>query len=111
MGTSLADRASRRAGMVYEPAIREALADGNSHAALNLALRSLQSEMAKLRRRRPADGSLTDAELAGSIASIAAGLHAYKPRKPPGCPKVPEPHNLLSVYEASLAQAGDGSQS
>lgn len=105
MAASLKERAQRRSAEVYQAAIRDALAEGNGRRALHLAIRALLSEAAKIRRRRPASASLADAELAGSIAAIAAGLHAYKPRKPAGCPRVPGPHHLLSVYEASLEGA------
>ena len=80
MAASLSGRASGRAEAVAT-AITEALRDGNHQHALNLALRALQSEAAKLRRQRPADGAVTDAELAGSISGIAALLHAHAPAR------------------------------
>ncbi len=85
MAASLKERAQRRSAEVYQAAIRDALAEGNGRRALHLAIRALLSEAAKIRRRRPASASLADAELAGSIAAIAAGLHAYKPRKDRRC--------------------------
>jgi hypothetical protein len=105
MTASLSDRASGRAEAVAT-AITEALRDGNHQHALNLALRALQSEAAKLRRRRPADGAVTDAELAGSISGIAALLHAHTPaRTRKGAPS---PAALLDAYQAGYAKSGAG---
>ena len=108
MAISLAGKATRRAELT-DAAIRDALADGNGRDALYRALRALQSEMRKLRDRRPGDGALADAELAGSISVIAARLHNHKPSKPAGCPRVPGPDHLLAAFEASRAQAEEGS--
>ena len=104
MATSLTDRAARRAGE-YEAVIRTALAAGDGNAALTEAARSLRSEMAKLRRRRPADAALADAELAASLLAIASQLYGHKPRRPPGCPRQPRPSDLLRVFDAGLEQA------
>lgn len=108
MGSSLRARAQRRAGVVWQPFIRDALAAGNHHRALILALATLQSELAKARRsgrRRPGDAALIDAQLAGSVSAIAAGLHAHKPDRPAGCPMVPGPEHLLAAYEAAFRAA------
>ena len=107
MAASLPERADRRAALV-QAAIADALAGGDHHQALNLALRALQSESAKLRRRHRGDGALTDAQLAGSIAGIAASLHGHKPPRPPGCPRMPGPAELVRVFTASLTSAQDG---
>jgi len=106
MASSLVTRAERRADEVRH-AIREALADGATNVALHAAIRSLQGEAAKLRGRRPADGALTDAELAASLASLAARLHAHKPGRPAGCPRVPAPEHLLAAFDAVYAQSGE----
>jgi hypothetical protein len=103
--TGAADRAAGRAQAVAE-AITEALRDGNHQRALNLALLALQSEAAKLRRRRPADGAFTAAELAGSISGIAAQLHAHTP--PRARRGAPGPADLLGAYEAGHARSGAG---
>lgn len=107
MALSLAARAARRDAQVHA-AVEDALAGGNHHHALNLALRALQSEAAKVRRRRPGHAALIDAELAGSLSAIAAALHDWKPQRPPGCPRVPLPENLLGVYEASRNRTEEG---
>lgn len=104
MALSLGARAERRAALNLS-AIESALAEGASQKAFNLALKSLQSELAKVRRRRPAAGALTGAELAGSIAAIAARLHAHSPPKPAGCPREPRAEHLLAVFAASYAAA------
>jgi len=104
MPASLTERASGRA-TAAKAAVIDALETGAGQQALNLALRTLQSEAAKLRRRRPGDAAITDAELAGSILAIAAQLHAHKPSRPPGCPRVPAPRHLLGVFEASFQRA------
>ena len=106
MGASLKDRALRSAEVVRQPAIREALAAEDTRAAVTEALAWLRRELAGVRRHRPADGALIDAQLAGSISAIAAGLHALRPDRPAGCPRVPRAADLLAVYDA--AREGDG---
>lgn len=107
MPRSLTERATGRAGSVVAD-IRDLLHAKASQRALNRALRALQSEAAKRRRREPSAGALIDAELAGHIAGIAAGLHSRKPTRPPGCPRSPRPIDLLAVCEASFARALEG---
>lgn len=107
MALSLTERAAGRAERTVA-AIRDYLRDGASQRALNRSLRALQSEAAKKRRREPAAGALIDAELAGQIAGIAAGLHDRKPVRPPGSPRVPRPADLLAVCEDALALALEG---
>lgn len=106
MASSLTDRAERRAAEV-QAAIRALLAAGDSHAAFNRAIRALQGEAAKVRGRRRGAGALADAELAGSLAALAAQLHAHKPGKPPGCPAIPAAPHLLAVFEATYASGKD----
>jgi len=110
MAASIAAKAQRRAER-FTAAIRDALADGNGNAALTEAVIRLRAEAAKVRRQRPGDAALIDAELAGSIAAIAFQLHAHKPARPPGCPRMPGPDQMLAAFAASYAQAageGDG---
>jgi hypothetical protein len=103
---SLTERADRRAAEVYQARIRAALEAGDTRKALHEALRHLQGEMGKMRRRRPADAALTDAHLAGSISALATALHAHKPGRPPGCPPVPSPGFLLAAFEDGLIEGG-----
>jgi hypothetical protein len=99
---SLTERADRRAAEVYQARIRAALEAGDTRKALHEALRHLQGEMGKMRRRRPADAALTDAHLAGSISALATALHAHKPGRPP----VPSPGFLLAAFEDGLIEGG-----
>lgn len=110
MPASLTERATGRAATAVAD-IRDLLHAKASQRALNRSLRALQSETAKRRRREPSAGALIDAELAGHIAGIAAGLHARKPTRPPGCPRDPRPIDLLAVCEASLTRALEGGES
>jgi hypothetical protein len=107
MASSLITRAERRAAEVNR-AIRGLLRDGNPHAAFNAAIRSIQGEAAKVRDHRPADAALIDAELAASLARLAARLHAHKPRRPPGCPRVPAPEHLITAFDA-IYESGEQS--
>ena len=109
MPASLTGRADSRAARVVA-AIRDFLRDQNPPQALNRALRALQSEAAKKRRRDPVAGALIDAELAGMLAGVAATLHSRKPARPPGSPRSPRPADLLRVCEDSLAAALEGAQ-
>jgi hypothetical protein len=106
MTASLTERAGRRAEDA-EADIRAALAESAGQQALNRALRALQSEAAKLRRRRPADAALVDSELAGSLLAIATQLHSHKPARPPGCPKVPGSRQMVAAFEASYQRAAE----
>lgn len=101
MATSAADRAANRAESV-EVAVKRLLAEGDAHAALNMAVGTFQSEAAKVRRRRPADAALIDAELAGSLLVLARQLHAYKPTRPPGFSGVPGPADLVAMLDSTL---------
>src|SRR5579859_5593007 len=105
MASSVATRAVRRAGE-HEAVISGHLAAGESKLALNEAIRALQSECKWLRENRPADGVLTDAELAASLLAIASELYAYKPVRPVGCQRAPSPADLLAVFETRLASQG-----
>lgn len=105
MTAGVAEKAAGRAEDVAA-AITDALREGNHQHALNLALRALQSEAAKLRRLRPADGAVTDAELAGSISCIAAQLHAHAPRRTRR--GAPGPGALLDAYQAGYDQSKAG---
>lgn len=99
MAASLTDRAERRAARV-QAVIRGFLDEANPHAAFNASVGALQAEAARVRDRRPADAALIDAELAASLARLAAQLHAHKPRRPDGCPKVPGPDQMLATFNA-----------
>lgn len=96
-------RAQRRADLA-DAAIRARLGEADSHGALNDAVRLLQSEAAKVRRRRPADAALIDAQLAGLITRLASQLHAFRPVRPRGAPRVPRPCDLTGAYETALSE-------
>jgi len=104
MALSLSERAERRSDE-WCAAIRDSLSEGSGKEALNAALLALQSEAAKKRRRKPADGALLDASLAGTLAGYAAQLYRHKPERPPGCPRVPRPIDLLTVFTAAYDAA------
>jgi hypothetical protein len=107
MARSAAQCAADRAAM-YDKDIRAALAAGRSSKALQRAADFLLAEAKKLREERPGDGWLTDADLAFIVHHLAAGLHAYEPPRPRGCPRVPRPVDLLAVYEDAQRQAAGG---
>jgi len=104
MAASIAAKAQRRA-VRFAAAVRELLADGCGDAALTEAVARLRSEAAKVRRQRPADGALIDAELAGTVLAAAARLSDHKPERPEGCGRRPEPEHLLAVFAASYSLA------
>jgi len=107
MGRSRADAAAGRA-RDREQAVREALAAFNSRDALWIALKGIASEAAKLRDVRWGDGMLTDADLAGSLLAVAAGMHEHRPPRPAGCGLAPGPRDLLAALDDSLARASEG---
>jgi hypothetical protein len=104
MAASIATKAQRRAERM-SAAVRDFLAEGDSNAALTEAVRRLRSEAAKVRRQRPGDGPLTDADLAASIVFIAAQLFDSRPPRPPGCPRMPRPADMLAIFDAGLERA------
>ena len=102
MATSARAKAERRAETAVA-AIRDLLLEENTSGALTEAVRKLRSEATHLRRRRPADGAITDAQLAGLIAGIASALHRYDPgRTSDGAPDCTE---LLTAFRESLARS------
>lgn len=108
MASSLSARAERRAAE-RERDIRGLLGKVDPHGAFNDSIDALQSEASRLFKHRPADGLLAYAELAASLAGLAAQLHGHKPHRPAGCPRMPGPEHLLAVFDA-IYKAG-GSQS
>jgi hypothetical protein len=108
MATSRTDKASRRSADAVT-AIRAALEQGDTRRALQIACDTVKSESVKVYDHRWADAQLIAAELAGSLAALAAQLHDYKPRKPRGLVN-PSPNLLLTTFEqARNPQApGDG---
>lgn len=95
-------RAERRADQA-DAAIRSLLTEADSRGAFNVAVSVLQSEAAKVRRRRPADAARIDAQLAGSILRIARQLHGFQPTRPRGAPRVPRPADLLTSFDTALS--------
>ena len=78
MARSYAAKADSRA-VEMVTTIRDALRTGNGAAALAEACAALRAEAAHLRRRRPADAPLVDAQLAGLVAGYAASLRDCQP--------------------------------
>jgi hypothetical protein len=99
MGTSFWDRVANRRAQ-GERTIRGFLADLNGRAALNAALRALQSEAATSRRHRGAGAGYLDAELAAEIFEMAFTLHNRIPVRPEGADPVPAPEDLLLTFTA-----------
>lgn len=102
MALGLSNRAQGRAAAV-RVAVEGALTRIESRKALNLAISAVQAEAARVRDYRPGDAALADAELAGSLAAIAASLHDREPRRPDGCPAVPRPEHVVAVFRAAYA--------
>jgi hypothetical protein len=108
MATAFTDKFAGRM-LAAEAAIRAALAAGESRRALHLARAAYGSEATKLRRRRPADGALTDAEIAASLLAVTEGLGAYQPARSGKTRRAPSPGELVAAFDAALARArGDG---
>ena len=110
--TGTLERADKRA-VKAGAAIREALAAGDTRRALNAAIFAVQAAAKQLREDRPADGALTDAEMAGRLLVTAARLLEHRPARPPGCPRVPRPEDLLAACEQAVAKAlseGEGNE-
>jgi hypothetical protein len=100
MASSLAKKARGRA-IDVAGAVREALSAADTNRALGRAIGALEREAKGVRNWRPGDAMLIDARHAGEIAAHAALLHAHIPARPPGCPPVPRPEDLLAVFEAA----------
>lgn len=113
MGTSLAAKARSRAFDVAG-AIREALSAGDTHRAFIKAKGALERETKSVRNWRAGDAMLIEARFAGEMAANAALLTTHVPYRPPGCPPVPRPEDLLAVfekaYEDTLREALGGSR-
>jgi hypothetical protein len=106
MAASAKDKAEGRAGTLHET-VRDLLSAGDSGGALTEAVRRLRAEAKKVRGRRPADGALIDAWLAGAVAALSGQLATHRPQRPAACPRVPRPIDLLTVFETALTH-GEG---
>jgi hypothetical protein len=104
MATGFSDKFAGRM-LAAEAAIRAALAAGDSRRALHLARAAYGSEATKLRRRRSADGALTDAEMAASLLAVAEGLGTYKPARSGKRREAPSPAALVAAFDQALARA------
>lgn len=104
MTAEILERADRRA-LKASAAIREALAAGDTRKALNAAILAVQAAAKQLREDRPADGALTDAEIAGRLLVTAARLQAHRPGRPAGCHRVPRAEDLLAACEQAVVKA------
>ena len=104
MTAEIFERADWRA-LKAGTAIGEALDAGDTRKALNAAILAVQAAAKQLREDRPADGALTDAEIAGNLWVTAARLQAHRPGRPPGCPRVPRPADLQRVFEQAIEKA------
>lgn len=110
MSTAFTDKFAGRM-LAAEAAIRAALAAGDSRKALHLARGAYGSEATKLRSRRPADGALTDAEMAASLLAVAEGLGAYKPVRSGNRRRTPSAAELVAAFDQALARAREGAES
>lgn len=100
----LLDRAEGRSQRAVDRA-RDLLAEASPHQAMNAALRQMQGELAKVRRRRPADAALIDAHMAGMLLGLSSQLADHRPARPPGCPRVPGPSQLLHAFASGWDQS------
>jgi hypothetical protein len=105
MATSRRDKAEHRAEDAVR-GMREDLADGSYPEAVYTATGRVLSELAKLRRHRPADAALIHAEMAGVLEGIASRMHLMKPQRPASYQGgVPTAEDLLAVFATALARA------
>jgi hypothetical protein len=109
MASSRRDKAEHRTADTAAR-IREDLGEGNFPEAVYAGNEALLSELAKLRRHRPADAALIHAEIAGVLAGIASRLHVQRPQRPPTYTGgVPQAEDMLAVFAAAFARAaGNG---
>lgn len=82
-----------------ETAIRVALAAGLTAQAVTIAADAVRAAAKKVRTRRPGDGVLADAELAANLLTTARLLRTHVPSRPPGCPQVPGPDDVLAKFD------------
>jgi hypothetical protein len=92
----------------YEGAIRRALAVLDGLRALYEGTRALRAAAVREYKRRPADAGLIAAHVGAQLLYLARFLPEYRPARPPGCPRVPRPEDLLAAFEGSLAEAEGG---
>jgi hypothetical protein len=98
MGRSKAQCAEDRE-LMYDTGIRKALGDGDDWKALQRAVDYLLSEAHKRREDNAGDGAVIAADVARVLRQMAASLPGHPPARPPGCPRIPRPVDLLAVYE------------
>lgn len=83
MGASLRDKAANRARL-YKGRIADRQADGDFKGGVHEAQRWLLEELEKVRRQRPHDAALVDAELTAKLAALAEAVPFYRPKKTEG---------------------------
>lgn len=83
MGASLRDKAANRARL-YRGRIAAKQADGDFKGAVHEAQRWLLEELEKVRRQRPHEAPIVDAELTQKLAELAEAVPFYRPQKPGG---------------------------
>jgi hypothetical protein len=89
--------------LMYDTDIRKALGDGDDWKALKRAVDYLLSEAWKRREQNSGDGAVIAADVARAVRAMAASLPGHPPARPPGCPRMPRPVDLLAVYEGETA--------
>jgi hypothetical protein len=102
MGRSKARCAGDRE-LMYDGDIRRALGDGDDWKALGRAVDYLLSEAKKRREDNAGDGAVIAADVARVLRHMASSLPGHPPARPPGCPRVPRPVDLLAVYDGETA--------
>lgn len=83
VGASLRDKAANRARL-YRDRIANKQAAGDFKGGLHEAQRWLLEELEKVRRQRPHDAPLVDAELTAKLAALAEAVPFYRPKKSEG---------------------------
>jgi hypothetical protein len=91
-------------------AVRRLLERGDGRRAVNAALHTLQIASSYVRRCRPDDGSLWDAEVAGAALALAIRLHRYQPRALAQVRGRVGREHLLATLDAALADVGNYTQ-
>jgi hypothetical protein len=107
MATAFTDKFAGRM-LAAEAAIRAKLAAGDAREAFHVARGAYGSEADKLRDRRPADGALTDAEMAASLLAVTERLGTYKPVRSGRTRRPPSPAELVAAFDRALAAAREG---
>lgn len=86
----------------YEDAIRAALGDANVLRAVHEGYQAMRAAIVERLKHQPSEAMLIGAHVAAEFYRISLAIPDLAADRPPRCPKVPRPDDLLAVFDAGI---------